>query len=47
MEKISVSSLESQITLVEKFKIMSIPFFIPDLNLLSGYLDNFTNKVLF
>ena len=40
------SSLESPITFEEIFKVTSVPFFIPDFNLLSYKLDNFTFKVL-
>ena len=35
-----VSSLEFSIKFEERFKINSVPFFIPDLNLLSCELDN-------
>ena len=35
------------ITLDEKFKATSMPFFIPDFNLLSCELDNFTFKLLY
>ena len=41
------SSLESPITFDEIFKITSVPFFIPNFNLLSYKLDNFTFKVLY
>ena len=40
------SSLESPVTFDERFKVTSRPFFIPDFNLLSCELDNFTYKVL-
>ena len=36
------SSLESPATFDESFKVASVPFFIPDFNLLSCKLDNFT-----
>ena len=36
------SSLESPATFDESFKVASAPFFIPDFNLLSCKLDNFT-----
>ena len=42
-----VSSLESPITFDEKFKVISLAFFIPNFDLLSCKLDNFTFKVLF
>ena len=35
-----VSSLESAITFGERFKVTSIPFFIPDFNQLSCELEN-------
>ena len=38
------SSLESPITFDRIFKSISVPFFIPDFNLLSCKLDNFTFK---
>ena len=41
------SSLESPTTFDEIFKVTSVPFFIPDFNLLSWELDNFTFKVLY
>ena len=41
------SSLESPRTFDESFKVTSVPFFIPDFNLLSCELDNFTFKVLY
>ena len=37
-----VSSLESPIAFDERFKVTSVPFFIPDFNLLSCELDYFT-----
>ena len=45
MKKI-FSSLESSTTFDEIFKVTSVPFFIPDFNLLSRKLHNFTLKVL-
>ena len=42
-----VSSLEFPIKFVEKFKVTSVPFFIPDFDLLSCKLDNFTFNVLY
>ena len=36
------SSLESTATFDEHFKVTSVPFFIPDFNLLNCKLDNFT-----
>ena len=42
-----VSSLELPITFNERFKVTSVPFFIPDLNLLSCQLNNLTLKVLY
>ena len=36
-----VSSLEFTIVLDERFKVTSVPFFIPDFNLLICELDNF------
>ena len=41
------SSLESPTTFDEIFKVTSALFFIPDFNLLSCELDNFTFKVLY
>ena len=41
------SSLESGTTFDEIFKITSVPFYIPDFNLLSCELGNFTFKVLY
>ena len=41
------SSLKSPVTFDEIFKVTSVPFFIPDFNLLSFELDNFTFKVLY
>ena len=41
-----VSSLESPNTFEERFKVTSVPFFIPDFNLLSCKLDNFAFEVL-
>ena len=40
------SSLEPPATFDENFKVASVPFFIPDFNLLSCELENFTYKVL-
>ena len=37
-----VSSLEQPITFDERFKVTSVPFLVPDFNLLSWELDNFT-----
>ena len=42
-----VSLLESSITLDELLKVTSAPFFIPDFNLMSYELDNFTFKALY
>ena len=42
-----VSSLDSQTAFDERFKFTWVPFFIPDFNLLSCELDNFTLKVLY
>ena len=42
-----VSSLELPATFDERFKIISVPFFIPGFNLLSCELDNFTFKVFY
>ena len=42
-----LSPLESPIRFDKNFKVTSVPFFIPDLNLLSCKLDNFTFKVLY
>ena len=39
------SSLESPATFDERFEVTPIPFFIPDFNLLSCKLENFTFKV--
>ena len=41
------SSLESPTTFDEIFKVTSVPFFIPDYNLLSYELNIFTFKVLY
>ena len=41
------SSLELPTTFEEIFKITLAPFFIPDFNLLSCELENFTFKVLY
>ena len=41
------SSLELPSTFDERFKGTSVPLFIPDFNLLSFELDNFTLKVLY
>ena len=42
-----VSTLESPTTFDEKFKVTPVPYFIPDFNLLSCELYNFTFKVLY
>ena len=42
----SFSSLESPTVFDEIFKVTSVPSFIPDFNLLSCDLGNFTFKVL-
>ena len=42
-----VWSLESIINFNEKFKVTSVTLFIPDFNLLSCELDNFTFKLLY
>ena len=39
--------LESPTPFDKSFKVTSVPFFIPDFNLLSCELDNFTFKVLY
>ena len=41
------SSLESPARIYESFKDISVPFFIPDSNLFSSELDNFTFRVLY
>ena len=41
-----VSSLESPTAFYERFRLTSVPFFIPYFNLLSCKLDNFIFKVL-
>ena len=41
------SSLESPTTIEGSFEVASVPFFIPDFNLLSYEFDNFTLKVLY
>ena len=41
-----MSLLELQTTFGEAFKVTSVPFFIPDFNLLGYKLDNFTFRVL-
>ena len=41
------SSLESRTKFDEIFKTTSVPFFIPDFNLLSCELDSFTFKVVY
>ena len=43
----SISSLESPTAVDESFEVTSILLFIPDFNLLSSELDNFTFKVLY
>ena len=40
-----LESLESPITLNERFKVTSVQLFTPDFDLLSCELDNFTIKV--
>ena len=40
-------SLESPATFDKNFKVTSVPLFIPDFNLLSYEVDNFTFKVLY
>ena len=40
-------SLESPTTSDESFKVISVPFFIPYLNLLTCELENFTFKILY
>ena len=42
MWKIILKSLEPPAAFDESFKVISVPFFIPDFNLLSCELDNFT-----
>ena len=42
-----LSLLQSPPTFDESFKVTSVPFFVPDFNLLSSELDNFTFKVLY
>ena len=39
--------IESLITFDERFKVPSVPFFIPDFNLLSCESEDFTFKVLY
>ena len=39
--------IESPTTFDGRFKITSVPFFIPDFKLLSCELDSFTFKVLY
>ena len=41
------SPLELPITFDEKFKVTSVPFFIPDFNSIACELDNFTFKVFY
>ena len=41
------SSLEWLTTFGESFKVISVPFFIPNFNLLSWEIDNYTFKVLY
>ena len=40
-------ALESSITFHKKFKVTLVPCFIPDFNLLSCELNNFTFKLLY
>ena len=40
-------SLELPTTSDERFKVTTVPFLIPDFNLLNCELDNFTFKVLY
>ena len=42
-----ISSLVLPIAFNKRFNVTSVPFFIPDYNLLSCELDNFTFKVLY
>ena len=42
-----VPSLQFRIKFDERFKVISVPFFIPDFNLLSWELDDFTFNVLY
>ena len=42
-----VSSLKFLIKFDERFKVISVPFFISDFNLLSYELDKFTFNVLY
>ena len=42
-----VSSLELQIIFDERFKVTSVQFFIPNINLLSCKSDNIPFKVLY
>ena len=42
-----VLSFESPTKFDEKFKVTSVPFFIPAFNLLSCELENFTFKILY
>ena len=42
-----LSSFEFLIKVDERFKVTLVPFIIPDLNLLSCELDNFTFNVLY
>ena len=41
------STLELPTAFDERFKVTSVPFFIPDFNLLNYQIDNFTFKVLY
>ena len=42
-----VSSLEFWIKFDKRFEVTSVPFFIPDFNLLSCELDNFIFNILY
>ena len=42
-----VSSLKFSVNFDERFKVTSVPFFIPDFNLLSCEFDNFIFNVLY
>ena len=45
-----ITSLELPVTFDkfdERFRVISVPFFIPDFSLLSYQLDNFTFQVLY
>ena len=41
-----ITSLKSPTTFDESFKVISVPFFIPNFDLLSCQLDNLTFEVI-